>query len=335
MSRLSKLISLLMVITVLGIVAFFFVNSADTSPLGSSLEGKLVTIESGTTPADIGALLEEQELITGADNFTKYVSQNGLAAELKAGTYSISDSMTINEIAKIIASGQSASLDITILPGQSLIKLANKFEALGFSSSDVQSALYNLPEHPLLAKAGATSLEGYIFPETYRFDINTTVEQIVTTTLDELNSRITPEIEQGIEQQGLSLDEAVNLASLVQLEVGVDPPSMPSVAQVFLKRLEIGELLGSDVTFKYAAELLGQPSAINIDSPYNTRINAGLPPTAVANFTMQSLEAVAFPSDTDFLFFVSGDDGSTYFTNTLQEHEAKAAEVCIELCQIL
>jgi UPF0755 protein len=104
-------------------------------------------------------------------------------------------------------------------------------------------------------------------------------------------------------------------------------------AQVFLKRLKVGMPLGSDVTAFYGSRLAGAGKDVTYDTPFNTRIHTGLPPTPISNVSDSSLGAVAHPANTDWLFFVTGDDGTTYFTKTVQEHEAKAAQYCHKLCE--
>ena len=106
----------------------------------------------------------------------------------------------------------------------------------------------------------------------------------------------------------------------------------PVVAQVFLKRYKEDMRLGSDVTAYYGARLAGKEPSLGYDSPYNTRLHSGLPPGPISNVSAGSLEAVAFPAQTDWLYFVAGDDGITHFSKTLQEHEALTAKYCKKLC---
>jgi UPF0755 protein len=104
------------------------------------------------------------------------------------------------------------------------------------------------------------------------------------------------------------------------------------VAQVFISRLRAGMPLGSDVTAYYGALLAGKKASGAYDSPFNTLLHTGLPPTPISNVSERSLQAVAHPADTDWLYFVTGDDGVTHFTRTLAEHDAAAAQYCHKLC---
>src|SRR5690606_19503304 len=138
----------------------------------------------------------------------------------------------------------------------------------------------------------------------------------------------------------LSLHQAIILASIVHKE-SYDFEDQRQVAQVFLKRLEMGIPLGADATFRYAAAIAGQEPSVDFESPYNTRINAGLPPGPIANFEIEALRAVASPDDSDYLYFVHGDgchdeDSTTpcvtYFSKTQSEHEANTIKYCREYC---
>jgi UPF0755 protein len=125
--------------------------------------------------------------------------------------------------------------------------------------------------------------------------------------------------------------QAITLASIVEKEVS-NGNDRRQVAQVFLLRLQKKMVLGSDVTYIYAAAITGQTASPDLDSPYNTRKYLGLPPGPISNVSDSSLDAVAYPADGDYLYFVAGDDGKTYFSHTEAEHERLAAEHCIKLC---
>lgn len=122
------------------------------------------------------------------------------------------------------------------------------------------------------------------------------------------------------------------MASIVEKEVS--PEDRAKVAQVFIKRLKEGMKLESDVTFVYASEVEGGSANPNNPSLYNTRIHPGLPPAPISNVSRSSLQAVAFPADTNYLFFVSGDDDITYFNETYAEHLEDVQKHCIKKCNL-
>jgi len=134
---------------------------------------------------------------------------------------------------------------------------------------------------------------------------------------------------------GLTLYEGLTLASIIQREASASGDDMPQIAQVFYSRLALGMPLGSDITYQYIADKTGVPRDPNLDSPYNTRKYAGLPPGPVSAPGAKALSAVANPAEGDYLYFLSGDDNITYFARTLQEHQQNIANHCKVKCQIL
>ena len=221
------------------------------------------------------------------------------------------------------------------MPGQRLDQLeASIVDGLNFDLLETRAALLGRYDHPIFADLPAdTSIEGYIYPETYQINSQTTVEDLLNASFEQLSDVFTEELQEKIAARGLDIHEAITLASIIEKESS-NVEDQPTIAQVFLKRLDEGIMLGSDVTFIYAAAISGRAATPSLDSPYNTRIVGGLPPGPISNFTASALEAIAEPADSDYLYFVAGDDGITYFSNTLAEHESLTAQHCIELCKL-
>jgi UPF0755 protein len=146
-----------------------------------------------------------------------------------------------------------------------------------------------------------------------------------------MGQHLTPALQSAFASEGLSTYQGIVLASIVQQEVnGVSDQAQ--AAQVFLSRLKMGMTLGSDQTAFYGSILAGQTSSVNFDSPYNTLIHTGLPPTPISNVNAQSLNAAAHPANTDWLYFVTGDNGTTYFEQTAAEHQADINQYCHVMC---
>ncbi len=307
--------------------------SNNLKPLSEAVAEQQFEIEDGDSIEAIASQLYDKGLIRNATAFEFYLSRQP-SSDLQVGLYRLSPHLSVKDIVTIIVEGQIDTRFTTIIPGLRLAEVVDSLVEQGFNEAEVNAALEATYDHPLFSElpTGA-DLEGYIFPETIQITSETSVETLLERHFDELYSNISSEMLTGIARQGLSLHEAVILASIVQQEIG-DPEIQPMVAQVFLKRLEIGEVLGADATFFYAAETLGVEPSVTLDSPYNTRINGGLPPGPISNFNITALEAVANPSNTDYLFFVSGDDGGTYFAKTEAEHNQNVAEFCFELCKL-
>src|SRR5262249_5328923 len=146
-----------------------------------------------------------------------------------------------------------------------------------------------------------------------------------------MNTQLTPDLRSAFAAEGLSTYKGVILASIIEQEVSTSG-DRAQAAQVFLTRLEIGMPLGSDVTAYYGSIAAGLSPSLSYDSPYNTLIHSGLPPTPISNVNTAALQAAAHPASTDFLYFVTGDDGVTHFSHTLEEHQAATAQYCHKLC---
>lgn len=308
-------------------------------PVSTDTQTTIVTVQPGSSVAEVASLLEQRGLIKSASTFEWYVRSRNARDKLQAGSYAISPSFGVEKTVDMLITGKVATDLFTVLPSQRLDQIQSSFETsfaqFGVSKDQVDKAfdpaLY--ASHPALTDKPATSsLEGYLYPESFQRTANTSPQAIITASLDQMAAALTPEVRAGIAKQGLTLHEGVILASIVEKETS-NPDDKPKVAQVFLKRLRTGMMLGSDVTAYYGAEISGLVRSVLTDTPYNTRIHTGLPPGPISNVTASSLKAVASPATTDYLFFVAGDDGVTYFSKTVAEHEALAAQHCKKLCQ--
>lgn len=321
----------LLVALALGVQRYYVVN---LRPPSTSQRSISVTIPDGASTREVSSLLKNAGVIRNAWAFERFVKNHNADLKIQAGTYNLSPSNNVSEIVAIITEGKVATNLITILPGKRLDEIKKIFQNAGFSQSVIDGAfnpsLYK--NHPALAdKPVGASLEGYLYPESFQRTSTTKPEEIITDSLDEMQKRLDSDIRQAFAKQGLSVFQAITLASIVEREVS-KPEDRPQVAQVFLKRLSSGMVLGSDVTVLYGSFVSGQGNSLTFDSPYNTHIHTGLPPGPISNVTDTSLKAVAYPAATDWLYFVTGDNGTTYFSHTLAEHEANVAAHCHKLC---
>lgn len=292
-----------------------------------------VKIETGSSPSQIGDLLQENKLIRSSFAFDIYTRLSGAKQQLQAGTYSLSPAESTEQIVAHITSGKVDQFSITFLPGATLSENRAGLIKAGFSEADVDAALKKTYTHPLFTdKPAGTDLEGYIFGETYTFSADATVEQVLTKTFDEFYAKLTENnLISDLKAHGLNLYQAITLASIVQREEP-NATSQKQVAQVFYSRLAKGMPLGSDVTAYYGADQIGAERAVTVDTPYNTRIHTGLPPGPIATPGLTALQAVAAPASGDFLYFLSGDDDVTYFARTSEEHEANIKAHCEIKC---
>jgi UPF0755 protein len=293
-------------------------------PFSASNAGIVVTIEPGTSPAEIAEELKEKGVIRSDWALEWYVRNHNLRDKLKAGTYLFRPSQSVQEIVEQLAEGKVATNLVTIVPGKRLSQIKKDLIKAGFSPANVDKALdfRQYGSHPALTdKPKDASLEGYLYPESFQKTAETDARQIIRKSLDEMQLHLTPEIRSGFNKQGLTVHQGIILASIVEQEVSIEE-DRPTVAQVFLKRYKAGILLQSNATDAYA----------KIDKAYDSYKNKGLPPGPISNMIDSSLKAVAYPSQTDWLYFVSGDDGRTYFSKTLEEHQALVREHCKKLC---
>lgn len=308
--------------------------NSNLKPLSSDQAHIRVAITEGMTAGQIGNLLQEKKVIRSGKVFNKYVTKAGLRDKLQAGTYLLSPSQSVQDIAAMIAEGRIDSFMLTITPGQTLKNIRANLIKAGFDEQQLDAALAKKYDHPLFAgKPAGQDLEGYIYPETYQVTSQTTPEEFLRHTFDIFYQDIQKDGILGkLSGQNMTLYQAITLASIIQKESS-KPDEQKKISQVFHSRLAQDISLGSDVTFIYASEKAGVAEDVNIDSPYNTRIYKGLPPGPISNFTMSSLIAAVSPATTDWLFFVAGDDGTIYYSKTQEEHEALTEKYCTKLCQ--
>ncbi|MGH7158226.1 MAG: endolytic transglycosylase MltG [Candidatus Saccharimonadales bacterium] len=310
----------------------YFANLKPVDTTNHSVQS--VLIEAGSSVEEIGRQLEEAGLIRSAWAFKLYVSSKEARSDLQAGTYSFYPAQSVSEIVSLLTHGKISTDLVTILPGQRLDQIRASLLAYGFAESEVDYAL-NPANHQgdpaLVDKPSSANLEGYIYPESFQRTGTTSPGAIINQALDEMGKRLTPELRQAFAAHGLSTYQAIILASIVEKEAA-SQADRDRVAQVYLKRLRQGIRLEADPTAHYGARLDGAPLTVRYDSPYNTYLRDGLPPTPISNVSESSLKAVAYPANTDWLYFVAGDDGVTHFSKTLAEHEANTARYCTTAC---
>lgn len=303
-------------------------------PVSNNQTIKLVTINSGESTNQIATQLYKTGLIRNTWVFEWYVRSQEVRDELQAGTYAFRPSQDVQAIVAQLTQGKIATKLVTILPNQRLDQVKQTLINAGFSPSAVEAALdpsNYAGNAALVDKPTGNSLEGYLYPDSFQKTSSTNVQSIIEESLAEMGQQLTPGLRAAFAAEDLSTYQGIILASIVGQEVP-SASDEAQVAQVFLTRLHSSMDLGSDVTADYGAILAGQPPSVSYDSPYNTLLHAGLPPTPISNVNAQALNAAAHPANTSWLYFVSGDDGKTYFSQTLQQQQAYVAQYCHKLC---
>ena len=368
-SMLKKFVTAIIILVVLlgigGGVAYVWYNNA-LKPIydiecNESNEGdsrcELIgfTVESGASLQQISDSLEASGLIRNSVAFQIYTRTNGLADKIKVSDYQFRRNMSVEQIADQLVNAENSNVfSFTILPGDTIRDVKAKLLKTGyFKEADINAAFAKdyrgidpdidklLGSLPTSFEPNAEYLEGYLYGDTYEFYKTDSVEKIITTALKAMWQVVSGnDLIAKYADHGLTLHQGITLASIVQKESG--PNGQPTVAQVFYKRLADDISLGSDVTTQYALDLVDpnrqtytdNNAALEIDSPYNTRKNKGLPPAPICNPGVSALLAVANPSDTTYLYFLTGDDGLMYYSYTGDEHIQNIHDHCRELCGV-
>ena len=354
------LISILAVLAI-GVSGAFFWYIADLSPVVTGVSCKdtpdndgcktvKFVVHRGDTTQKIADNLEKKGLIKSSLAFQIYYRLNFNDNSLKTGEYKLNKTLSTPDIVKQLVEGENESnvFKFTILPGETVKEIKQRLvKEQGYSEDEVNAAFAKNYDHPALKNRGDTSslgaepLEGYLFGDTYEFYKGESVEKIITTALDAFYKVMTEnDLEAKFAAQGLSLYQGITLASIVQREA--NSVEQPKVARVFLNRINKSLPLGSDVTTQYALDLVdpdrktytNNADALKVDSLYNTRLYAGLTPGPISNPGVSALKAVAEPTETDALYFLTGDDGMMYYSSTEEGHNQNIRDHCQELCKV-
>lgn len=315
------ILTVLVLSLVAGLVVFKIKYENNLTAISSVSRKIPFNIENGTPTSVIATELKQKNVIKSDWAFELYIRNNKSLGSIQAGQYLLDQNQSVAEIAKIITSGKVATDLVTILPARNLEQIKQNFVKSGYTAEEVEKALNpdNYSSHPsLVDKPKGASLEGYLFPETFQTTANTTLEDVIKMSLDELNKKLTKEVIEGFKKQGLNIHQALSLGSIVENE-SATADDRAKVASVFLNRLAIKMRLESNATDEYSASNPG----------YDTYKIDGLPPGPISNVSQSTIQAVANPSKTDYLFFVTADDlKTTYFSKTAEEHASLVREYC-------
>lgn len=333
--RVWGLLIILLLVGLSGVFIARHVYNSDLRPVSNSAQTQIFTVKEGSSVKQIAAQLQQEHLIRSAWAFELYVHSKELGSRLQAGTYAFSPNQDIATIATTLTKGNVASNLVTILPGKRIDQVRAGLINDGFSPSSVDAALNpaQYADLPALAFKPTTvnTLEGLLWPDSFEKNASTAPSYIIRESLVEMGQHLTPDIQAGFAAEGLTTYQGLTLASIIGQEVN-KPLDQVQAAQVFISRLKTGMMLGSDVTANYGAIEAGQAPSLSYDTPYNTLLHAGLPPSPIATITANALNAAAHPANTNWLYFVTGDNGTTYFSTNLQDHQALTQKYCHKLC---
>ena len=286
------------------------------------------TVTHEMTTGDIATLLYNKKLIQTPDSFRMAARLKGLENHLQAGTYEITAGMSDGEIINILSKGKVHSNRFAVPEGATVNEVALKLEREHLTTAqEFKDACRNYAPYPYMQTSNPDVVykaEGFLCPATYDFPENAKASDMVAMMVKEFDKKLTPDLRTDIRKSYLSLRDIVNLASMVEREA-THKEEMPLIAGVFEKRMQMGMPIQSDTTIQY---ILGAQKKevtyddLELESPYNTYLNKGLPPGPVGNPSMDAIRAVIHPVMTDYLYFVADKEGYHHFTKTYEEHVA-------------
>lgn len=296
---------------------------------GSDAPPVRVDIPAGATFGDVVDSLSASGLVGSATLFKVYARLRGADRTVRSGRYSIRPGSSWNRIIGTLTRGEVMTIPMTVPEGFRLVQIAPRIAQVAGVPTDSVQAYLTSPEVVDELEVPGPTLEGYLFPETYRFASGTRVSTVVRTMVDRYRAVWTPERRARLESLELSERELMTLASIIQAEAR-QVQEMPLISGVYHRRLEMGWLLQADPTVLYA---LGGPrdrllfAAIDsvADNPYNTYTQGGLPPGPIGAPGDLAIAAALEPEG-DYLFFVARPDGSHVFTRSLADHNRAVAE---------
>ena len=319
-SALRRLVFLLLLFLVLGVgwsIAAFMGRPEETS------SPFLLTVSHGAPFRQVIQTLAKKGAVSDPETVIFWSDLLGLARSVREGEYEISPEDRPYRILWDLISGQKYYRKLTVPEGFTITQVAARMTRLGIGTMDENLALMSDPAFLHKLRVPSSSLEGYLFPNTYFFSRGSTSREVLEMMVSRFWRVMSPEWQSRLSAQGLTLNQGVTLASIVQKESGTRK-EMPLIAGVFLNRLHEGMKLQSDPTVLYLLPHRHHLRAgdLKIDSPYNTYLHEGLPPTPIANPGVEALRAVVYPTEVPYLYFVSDGHGSpAIFSRTLPEHD--------------
>ena len=287
-------------------------------------EVRQVLVSPGMGAAAIARLLYAEGIVASARDFYWLCSARHLGTRLRAGEYAFSPLSTPGQVLERLIQGDVIKHRVTLPEGTTLRNVVQLLAGLGWITEP--EILHLAEDENYIRSLGisAVSLEGYLFPDTYYFERTQDASKMLELMVREFWRQFPDKWRERARERGLTIHEVITLASMVEKEARVDA-ERPLVAAVFLNRLRSHMPLQSDPTAVYdLADFSGAITAPHLQrqSPYNTYLRKGLPPGPICSPGAKSMQAVLYPEDVPYLYFVSNNDGTHHFSTTLTEHNA-------------
>jgi UPF0755 protein len=304
----------------------FWVRAELLAPyFAGASEGTFVNIPRGADTRAIADALADAGVLQHSLPFYLYVRWTGSGRHLQAGEYQFNTPATPTQVLDRIIRGDIYFVAVTVPEGLTAHETLEIVAGSGVGSLPEMTSLLARTDWLHDLDPGAASLEGYLFPETYHFTRAARSEEIVKSMVGQFRTRYEKLARRFPPGPGWNAHRIVTLASLIEKESGKET-ERPLVASVFFNRLERGIPLACDPTIIYALKAAGRydgnirKADLSLDSPYNTYVHPGLPPGPIANPGAASLEAAIHPANTDYLYFVSRNDGTHQFSSDYRAH---------------
>ena len=325
MKKVGYLFSLLIICTIiiLGIVFYLLLLPASYST------NREFVIKTGESVNQISQHLYDQGLVRSRFVFESYVWYKKLEKNFIAGTFIVEPGMNSLKLAGLFTSLENPNeLTLQFIEGWTIKDIQNYLLTNAFIKNKEEFEQYNQAglwkkEFKFLESLpDGETLEGYLFPDTYKFFPNSTSQDVIRKMLKNFDDKLTAEMRVVIATRGLTIHNIVTLASILEKEVKTEK-DMKLVADIFNRRMAIGMLLQADSTLNYATG--GRNASLTtdelaLDNPYNSYKYAGLPPTPISNSGLNALRAAVYPEINEYFFFLTSPEGETYYAKTLDEH---------------
>jgi UPF0755 protein len=294
-----------------------------------------ITIDEGESAKSIGATLQKAGLVTSVDAFTSFVTKQDVANALKPGTYEMTGGMSLEDIVNLLVEGPTyGGVELIIPEGQTVEQTAARVESTcSIPAADFISLAYSASsyadDYPFLSKVYNNSMEGYLFPKTYDVPPGTTADGIIRMMLDQFKTETASLDLSYAASKNLDQFDVVTIASCIEKEAYFDD-DRTLISSVIYNRLSQRIKLGLDVTVSYAVGKAGTGQELTVDdlqteSPYNTRLNYGLPAGPICSPGLASLKAAASPAQTEYLYFILTSEKSEFYVTYEDFQAGKAA----------
>lgn len=323
----------LKIVGITSIILVILISAFVTHEIGpynkNSDKDIVIDIPAGSTVSDISDILYKNKLIKNKTLFKVIVKLSNDSQSIKAGKYLVNQTYSNKDLLQLLVSGKiySDGIKVTIPEGSTSKEIVKILENKNIGEKSKYEELINDPSQfydkfNFLDENDIQTLEGFLYPDTYYFKKDDSEEMILSTMLSRFSKEYTDDLAKRQKDLNMTLQEVINIASIIEKEAVLDK-DRPLIASVFYNRLDIDMPLQSDATIQYIFDerkKIVTYADLKIDSPYNTYINKGLPPTPIASPGIKSIKAALYPEKTEYLYFVAKLDGGNNYSTNYEDH---------------